>query len=116
MRLRIRHANGIATLDNLLPEHTVIHLRKNIAATLNQPFHQCIQVSAGYPPRPLENDEAALRDVSLRDGDALHVTVIEYVPPPTLNNIENTYAVETEGGFLTLRTMDDDNSCLFRSI
>ncbi|CEJ00755.1 hypothetical protein RMCBS344292_14803 [Rhizopus microsporus] len=123
MRLRIRHANGIATLNNVSNEQTVAELKQQILQTLQLSSTYGIQISGGYPPKPITNDTLIIQNSGLKDGDTLNVKITEN----TVQQVETTSSessfklvkegvVQTPDGFLTLRTMEDDNSCLFRSI
>ncbi|CEI89922.1 hypothetical protein RMCBS344292_04258 [Rhizopus microsporus] len=123
MRLRIRHANGIATLNNVSNEQTVAELKQQILQTLQLSSTYGIQISGGYPPKPITDDTLVIQNSGLRDGDTLNVKITE----STVQQVETTSSessfklvkegvVQTPNGFLTLRTMEDDNSCLFRSI
>ncbi|CEG73438.1 hypothetical protein RMATCC62417_08822 [Rhizopus microsporus] len=123
MRLRIRHANGIATLNNVSIEQTVAELKQQILQTLQLSSTYGIQISGGYPPKPITNDTLVIQNSGLKDGDTLNVKITEN----TVQQVETTSSessfklvkegvVQTPDGFLTLRTMEDDNSCLFRSI
>ncbi|ORE16322.1 OTU-domain-containing protein [Rhizopus microsporus] len=123
MRLRIRHANGIATLNNVSNEQTVAELKQQILQTLQLSSTYGIQISGGYPPKPITDDTLVIQNSGLRDGDTLNVKITEN----TVQQVETTSSessfklvkegvVQTPNGFLTLRTMEDDNSCLFRSI
>ncbi|PHZ14864.1 OTU-domain-containing protein [Rhizopus microsporus ATCC 52813] len=123
MRLRIRHANGIATLNNVSNEQTIAELKQQILQTLQLSSTYGIQISGGYPPKPITDDTLVIQSSGLRDGDTLNVKITE----STVQQVETTSSesslklvkegvVQTPNGFLTLRTMEDDNSCLFRSI
>ncbi|KAI8140786.1 hypothetical protein BJV82DRAFT_658835 [Fennellomyces sp. T-0311] len=131
MRLRVRHPNGATILDTLTPEHTVTNLKEKIAAEINVPW-QTIEVAGGYPPRAYTNDSDTLQVAGIHNGDALTVKLIEasaqtkpsdpvnpqpvqQTSPPVVST-ESGEAVETSGGYLTLRTVPDDNSCLFRAL
>ncbi|KAL0088463.1 hypothetical protein F4703DRAFT_1846275 [Phycomyces blakesleeanus] len=111
MRLRIRHATGISIIDGITPNSTMVDLQKAIATAIGVNSYRSIQVAGGYPPKPL-NDLPNLKIAGIRDGDALIVSVVE--PPPS--STKDIKGVATENGIVMLRVMDDDNSCLFRSI
>ncbi|KAI8876247.1 OTU-domain-containing protein [Backusella circina FSU 941] len=113
MRLRIRHAAGMSTLTNLTPQDTVCELKKQVASTLGVEYYQNIQVNGGYPPKTFSNENDTLQLSGIRDGDALNIVVVDtYVPPPVVSD-----AIDIHGhGCMVLRVMEDDNSCLFRSV
>ncbi|GAA5799536.1 hypothetical protein HPULCUR_004952 [Helicostylum pulchrum] len=119
MRLRVRHAGGQVTLSNLTPETTVLELKWYISKALELQLTQGVEISGGYPPKPITNDTLSLQHAGLKDGDALNARVLDVDTVPkqqtTLKAIRDGI-VEMPTGFLTLRVMDDDNSCLFRSI
>ncbi|CDS08664.1 hypothetical protein LRAMOSA10025 [Lichtheimia ramosa] len=135
MKLRIRHPNGASVLDSLSPEQTVQDLRKAIAPIVGNIPYQRIQVAGGYPPKAYRNDNDTLEAAGIKNGDALNITLVDapvdsapapaptsFIPPqqPTTQNASlsmgNADAVETNGGLLALRTVPDDNSCLFRAL
>ncbi|KAJ8660661.1 hypothetical protein O0I10_003709 [Lichtheimia ornata] len=141
MKLRIRHPNGASVLDSLSPEQTVHDLRKAIAPIVGISYER-IQVAGGYPPKPYRNDNETLEAAGIKNGDALAITIVDTpvdsapapapapasqpsIPPPQqptqnapMSSIStgNADAVETNGGLLALRTVPDDNSCLFRAL
>ncbi|KAI7873890.1 OTU-domain-containing protein, partial [Lichtheimia hyalospora FSU 10163] len=135
MKLRIRHPNGASVLDTLSPEQTVQDLRKAIAPIVGIAYDR-IQVAGGYPPKPYRNDSDTLEAAGIKNGDALNITIVDTpvdpapAPAPALESfippqqpapvssvsMGNADAVETNGGLLALRTVPDDNSCLFRSL
>ncbi|OBZ91386.1 Ubiquitin thioesterase OTU1 [Choanephora cucurbitarum] len=112
MRLRIRHPEGTATLSVSNPEQTVGELKQEIKATLN--IDKAIELSGGYPPKIIENDSLKLSDGNVRNGDTLSVRLLD--SDHSKEPIVHKNAVQTSDGFLTLREMKDDNSCLFRSV
>ncbi|CAO3611803.1 unnamed protein product [Mucor hiemalis] len=124
MRLRIRHANGVNTLSGLSSEDTVTKLKADIINIIGLSVGQTIEISGGYPPKPISSNSATLSEAGLVDGDTLIVKAIVSEPiiqtPPqlltTVSDKSREDVVETPFGYLTLRVMDDDNSCLFRSI
>ncbi|KAI7908046.1 uncharacterized protein BX663DRAFT_424550 [Cokeromyces recurvatus] len=123
MRIRIRHANGMATLSNVSAEQTVLNLKQEISNLLNLTSSQDVQISGGYPPKPITitSNNVSLVEAGIRDGDTLNIKVIEStIPQQQITTSQRSLIkeglIETPHGFLTLRVMDDDNSCLFRSI
>ncbi|KAI9483067.1 MAG: hypothetical protein EXX96DRAFT_556687 [Benjaminiella poitrasii] len=120
MRLRIRHANGMATLSNISNDQTILKLKQEIIELLSLAAGQDVQLSGGYPPKLITADnDTTLNNTIIRDGDTLNIKIIDSVIPsikePERRSIKEGL-IETPNGFLTLRVMDDDNSCLFRSI
>ncbi|KAL1933376.1 hypothetical protein VTP01DRAFT_7466 [Rhizomucor pusillus] len=128
MRLRVRHPKGTITLDSIQPDDTVLALREQIANTIGEHFAR-IQVAGGYPPKPFKDDTQTVEAVGIRNGDALNATVVSEPTntPATATvttattqklpkNLDDDETVTVAGGALVLRTMEDDNSCLFRSL
>ncbi|KAI9489575.1 hypothetical protein BDB00DRAFT_842563 [Zychaea mexicana] len=141
MRLRVRHPNGASTLDSVTPEQTIATLKEIIATEIGVPWQQ-IEVAGGYPPRKYTNDADTLKVAGIRNGDALNVKVTDapaqpapstslnqsqqqqqppqqrtlQQPTESLGSADVGEAVETSGGYLALRTVPDDNSCLFRAL
>ncbi|KAI9346377.1 hypothetical protein BD770DRAFT_396523 [Pilaira anomala] len=120
MRLRIRHAGGMATISDPTPEQTVEQLKQAISKAIGLDATQGVEIAGGYPPKPITGDTLSLQSVGIKDGDTLNVKVLDNVNIPSQQNLSlkanNNGTVEIPTGFLTLRVMDDDNSCLFRSI
>ncbi|KAI7868574.1 hypothetical protein BDF14DRAFT_1880830 [Spinellus fusiger] len=79
MRLRIRHASGTAMIETLGPESTLVQLQQAIATQLGISSHLTIQVTSGYPPKPISPQVVDLKTAGLRDGDVL---TIQRVDPP----------------------------------
>lgn len=89
----------------------------------------------GFPPKPLPSTTASttsLESLGLRSGDQIAVSRVEGLPAP-INSSSVTslstpkshstkpespagLSVEVNGGYLVLRVVPDDNSCLFTSI
>ncbi|GAA5810659.1 hypothetical protein MFLAVUS_004085 [Mucor flavus] len=119
MRLRVRHAGGQVTLSDPTPETTVLELKQYISKALELQLTQGVEISGGYPPKPITNDTLTLQHAGLKDGDTLNARALDNVntvPKQTTLKTIRDGVVEMPTGFLTLRIMDDDNSCLFRSI
>ncbi|RCH98302.1 hypothetical protein CU098_011724, partial [Rhizopus stolonifer] len=107
----------MATLSDVMPEQTIAELKQVIHKAIGLVANQDIQLSGGYPPKPIEDDQLQLLTTGIRDGDTLTVRVLESTHKQTLLPLIETHeSVETMHGYLTLRVMEDDNSCLFRSI
>ncbi|KAG2206943.1 hypothetical protein INT47_008412 [Mucor saturninus] len=119
MRLRIRHAKGLLTISDVTLEQSVLELKKCISKSIGLASNQDVEISGGYPPKPISDNTISLKDAGLRDGDTLNIKILDTVVAPVHKENSTTVKegiVETPTGFLTLRVMDDDNSCLFRSI
>ncbi|KAI8349401.1 hypothetical protein BD560DRAFT_410297, partial [Blakeslea trispora] len=115
MRLRIRHPEGTATLSITDQEQTVGGLKQEVKATLNIAADRNIQLSGGYPPKNIEDDSLKLPEANIRNGDTISVRLLDSEQAPK-EPVVHKNAVQTPNGFLTLREMKDDNSCLFRSV
>lgn len=143
MRLRFRHPNGIGTLD-VNPNDTLATLKAAISEQIALPPGKAIQLSVGYPPKPHNDDTATIVDSGIGNGDLVIVNISNAAvssPPSsqtqtsqtrlkandnTGNNMPSELSsaftkasaesVELDGGYLVLREMKDDNSCLFRSV
>ncbi|KAI9271912.1 hypothetical protein BDA99DRAFT_433536 [Phascolomyces articulosus] len=121
MRLRVRHPSGASILDSLAPEHTITDLKETIAKEIGGLSWQQVEVSGGYPFRKYTNDSDTLETAGIRNGDALNVRILDtpafaQQQPKPQQRSQATKVVETSGGYLSLRTVPDDNSCLFRSL
>jgi ubiquitin thioesterase OTU1 len=100
MRLRIRHANGMATLSDITADQTVSKLKKDIVEAIGLSPGQNIEskkkkklalcvckfsnqrisiVSGGYPPKPINSSAISLESAGLRDGDTLNIKILENV-------------------------------------
>ncbi|TEB26552.1 OTU-domain-containing protein [Coprinellus micaceus] len=141
--IRLRHPNGIATLQIPLddPSYTVQDLQQEIyKASEILPSRQSLKT--GYPPRPLTLvPELPLSSLDLKSGEQLIVqeTALSSsrgaeVPKPQpkaslaqalnsrsppgqrLNPPARPTHVEVDGGWLVHRIVPDDNSCLFSSL
>ncbi|ORZ18821.1 hypothetical protein BCR42DRAFT_449960 [Absidia repens] len=119
MRLRVRHPQGVLTVEDLTPEQSVESLCKAIESLIGLSSEKWVQVSGGFPPKPITDRNISLQSAGIKNGDALNVTLVD--PPPSLRNVmpvstSSSPAIAVRDGFLVQRVMDDDNSCLFRSI
>ncbi|KAL9558409.1 hypothetical protein MBANPS3_000909 [Mucor bainieri] len=77
MRLRIRHAEGMATLSDAKQEDTVSMLKDAIKSAISLDAAQDIQISGGYPPKPFNDMSMSLKDAGLRDGDTLNIKSVD---------------------------------------
>ncbi|KAG1163191.1 hypothetical protein G6F37_001456 [Rhizopus arrhizus] len=122
MRLRVRHADGVATLGDISSDQTILVLKQKIISAIGLSSTQTIQISGGYPPKTISDDTIIIQNSGLRDGDTLNVKIVgnstPQEPQNAVSQVQNLRegVVQTSNGFLTLREMKDDNSCLFRSI
>ncbi|CAO3622667.1 unnamed protein product [Cunninghamella blakesleeana] len=116
MRLRVRHPQGLLTIDSFTPENTVQELCQNIESLIQISEDKWVQLSNGYPLKTITDRSLSLQDAGIKNGDALTVTFIEAPKPSNHSDNADIVSVPISGGFLVQRVMDDDNSCLFRSI
>lgn len=131
MRLRIRHAEGMATLSDVKEDQTISILKNSIRNAIGLSDAQDIQsmcyiidinayltirlrlVSGGYPPKPFNDTNATLTHAGLRDGDTLNIKVLDTVAPQQQFNASTTPSstvntlkegsVQTANGVLQLR-------------
>ncbi|KAF9052902.1 hypothetical protein BJ165DRAFT_1523652 [Panaeolus papilionaceus] len=128
--LRIRHANGIATLGVPLDsiDITVNDLQQQIYQVSNVlPSRQILK--SGYPPRTLDLiSELPLQSLGLKPGDQIIVgestapLPVAAAPPRQGSSLPSSQQsttgpdyVQVDGSFLIHRIVPDDNSCLFSS-
>ncbi|KAI8970201.1 hypothetical protein BDF20DRAFT_111541 [Mycotypha africana] len=132
MRLRIKHAEGTSTLTDIDSSDTFLKLKDQIKKTIGLNMVQEIQISGGYPPKAINGSENdSLFNIGIRDGDSLNVKVTgttvtnqkdQTQPLPSngiiasSNKIISNNAIKADDGYLILRVMEDDNSCLFRAM
>lgn len=100
-----------------------------------------LDIRAGFPPQPLSSSDPSVRldALGIKTGDSLQISSSPTTPAPaarvapraphkhpsrqhpageTPSRTEQRRkadAVQTEGGWLMLRVVPDDNSCLFRA-
>ncbi|KAI9277597.1 hypothetical protein BY458DRAFT_504559 [Sporodiniella umbellata] len=110
MRLRVRHSEGVITLDAIEENQSILELKQRIVQTLG--YKSPIQISGGYPPKTISDDTLTVQTSGLRNGDTLNLKLLDTPIQPKLKE----GMVQTDHGFLILREMEDDNSCLFRSV
>lgn len=131
MRLRVRHPEGVLTVEDLAPEQSVETLCKTIESLIGissekwvqgnfilhewrqkllkfcvpnnlSRFSLSIVVSGGFPPKPITDRTLSLQMAGIKNGDALNVTLID--PPPSLRNVTSSSpAVAIRDGFLVQR-------------
>ncbi|KAI8093280.1 uncharacterized protein BX664DRAFT_329366, partial [Halteromyces radiatus] len=120
MRLRIRHSQGVITIDEVNQDQSVGTLCQTIENMIST--DKWVQLSGGYPPKPITDRSITLQAAGIKHGDALTVTLIEpqtpttSLPPANTSRSSTSHAIAVLDGYLVQRVMDDDNSCLFRSI
>eukprot|EP00929_Paragymnodinium_shiwhaense_P086553 TRINITY_DN47059_c0_g1_i1.p1 TRINITY_DN47059_c0_g1~~TRINITY_DN47059_c0_g1_i1.p1 ORF type:complete len:315 (-),score=70.31 TRINITY_DN47059_c0_g1_i1:15-881(-) len=103
MDFRVRGPKGQATLRGVAADASLDTFLGQIADGTGVP-KPCIQLSAGFPPKPLELPQdltAAVSSLGLRSGESLIVREVE---------------PQGAGGVLVRRVVDSDNSCLFTSV
>ncbi|KNC98445.1 ubiquitin-specific protease OTU1 [Spizellomyces punctatus DAOM BR117] len=138
MRLRCRTPKGQQVVGGALgSQSTLLELKREIEKVSGIPA-AVQQLRFGFPPRPLPfttPDSATLESCEIRDGEQLTVeqAAVSEQPvagvtsdrktgsdagtgTPGLRTLPNGEGVPLEDGFLVVREMKDDNSCLFRSI
>ena len=77
MMLRIRHPNGMSTLDTLTSSSTIEQLKQEISKLIGAKPSQ-LALRAGYPPAPLNHsDSTKLSDADISSGESIIVEVVE---------------------------------------
>lgn len=116
MRLRIRDAQGSRVLDlNNKPDDqlTLQDLLSQIGAPVTA-------MKLGFPPKhaDLSDPNRLLSHLGIKNGEQLTIesTSGQTVQRQQQDQIDETTVPCDNGSYLTLRVMEDDNSCLFRSI
>ncbi|KAJ3218583.1 Cell morphogenesis protein PAG1 [Dinochytrium kinnereticum] len=118
-RLRCRSSAGVTAVGSTLtPTSSLRDLKKDIESALNIPFVR-IKIKIGFPPKYINvNDDSTLAECGVKDGEQLHVeeddTIALQAATSSDSNISE--AIPLEDGYLVVREMDDDNSCLFHAI
>ncbi|KAJ3205338.1 ubiquitin-specific protease otu1 [Clydaea vesicula] len=124
--------------EQLTLQSTLNELISDIKQKFNISASTLLEIKAGFPPKVIksENENVILKDVNIVNGDQLFISekpisnAINYNNNEknmslinnenfTTNKTNSTNAddcVPLEEGFLVVREMEDDNSCLFRSI
>ncbi|RIB11404.1 hypothetical protein C2G38_2250167 [Gigaspora rosea] len=127
MRLRVRSKDKVHMINDLTPTSTVFELKSAIHALSGiSPLRQELKI--GYPPRVCgAKDDETLTSAGIQNGDqiildenALPETTSQPASQP-VNKVTGSLEAESisvpvESGFIILREMEDDNSCLFRAI
>lgn len=132
MKLRIRHPQGTATVD-ILDNATVADLEQAIQ---EQTGSLPDELRSGFPPRSIDTSDPnkTLSAIGIRNGDQIIVTGVKTAPAASIRSdpirasttaptqsasaLANSHAeaISVDGGYVVMREMEDDNSCLFRSI
>ncbi|GAN05304.1 OTU-domain-containing protein [Mucor ambiguus] len=99
MRLRIRHAEGMATLSDVKQEDTVSMLKDAIRNAISLDATRDIQISGGYPPKPFNDMKMDLKNAGLRDGDTLNIKLVD-TPTPQQQQPSSTTNDSTPSGTL----------------
>jgi ubiquitin thioesterase OTU1 len=137
MRLKLRLADSteVVSLSNKPDNELTV---QDLIDQLR--FPDLREIRAGYPPKPLAFDTVEARSMGLisagiRNGDQLVVNVgtnertgsvttgISTTQPPPKNPVLSSQPSQSDmqsvpcgDGYLCLRVMEDDNSCLFRAV
>lgn len=117
-----------------LPKSTKVVTLES-SATLDDLYNQIdgipSKIKFGFPPQsaPLENVNATLESIGIKHGDQLNIELVDGVyesgsqkPTDTKSKGSSsepsnaTPEVPCGNGYLKLRVMEDDNSCMFASI
>ncbi|KAF0488443.1 OTU-domain-containing protein [Gigaspora margarita] len=131
MRLRVRSKDKVHMINDLTPTSTLFELKSAIHALSGiSPLRQELKI--GYPPRVCgAKDDETLSSAGIQNGDqiildenALPETTSQPASQPAsqpVNKVTGSLETESisvpvESGFIILREMEDDNSCLFRAI
>ncbi|TYJ58306.1 hypothetical protein B9479_000851 [Cryptococcus floricola] len=124
MKVRLRSPQGVSTLE-LDAESTVHHLQASIfAATQIPPGEQDIKYS--YPPKPLPVNTGLLSSIPITNGEQFIVSAVPTAtqtapvksdasakaPAPKME-ADSVALPGRDAGYLQLRVVPDDNSCLF---
>eukprot|EP00842_Homolaphlyctis_polyrhiza_P004186 jgi/Hompol1/4769/HPOL_003869-RA len=136
-RLRCRYKNSVVPIGASLDSSSTLgQLKNEVAATTGIPADLQI-IKLGFPPKQLASGLSDLEPLSacgIRDGEQLIIEQAERQlpqhpqlpesPSKPINATESasggrsidSAAVRVAGGYLVVRTMADDNSCLFSSV
>jgi len=136
--IRVRHPRGVATLEVDPSSETVDDLKVLVfSATEIPPNEQ--EIKYGYPPKALPDTDGLLSSIPITRGEQIIVTSVPAPSVKALNDslsapvplapradtgpsqdlaVENAESVPVPGdaGFLQLRVVPDDNSCLFSAV
>ncbi|CAG8560907.1 6275_t:CDS:10, partial [Funneliformis caledonium] len=136
MRLKLRNKDNVIIIATLNENSLFKELTETISnLTGIPPLHQELKV--GYPPKVCKaNDNDTIASTGIQNGDTIILTELSLaevlnieqstptvsatvpstnIPTPTSSS-NDIISVPTENGFVVLREMADDNSCLFRAI
>lgn len=117
MRLRARNAQGseVLNLDTKADEELTV---QDLLDKLQVPVKS---IKVGFPPKQvdLSNKSQLLNLVGIKSGEQLTIEsdiLTKTVIDETEQRVDSTTVPCGDNSYLTLRVMEDDNSCLFRSI
>ncbi|ODN93401.1 hypothetical protein L198_05265 [Cryptococcus wingfieldii CBS 7118] len=121
MQVRLRGPQGVSTLE-LDPESTVHHLRALVFAATHIPPPQQ-HIKYGYPPKPLPDNTPLLSSIPITNGEQFIVSAVPaaitsepappMIPAPKIEGPDSVALPGRDAGYLQLRVVPDDNSCLF---
>ncbi|CAG8799757.1 27780_t:CDS:2, partial [Dentiscutata erythropus] len=127
MKLRVRSKDKVHMINDLTPTSTIFELKSAIHALSGiSPLRQELKI--GYPPRVCgAKDDEILSSAGIQNGDQIILdenAFPEIISQPVSQPVDNvtgslkaeSISVPVENGFVVLREMEDDNSCLFRAI
>jgi ubiquitin thioesterase OTU1 len=134
MKIRARGPNGLITLT-LEPDSTLGELKNEL---IYNGFQNIKSISVGFPTRKIQNgNEDSLAKCGITNGESIIVEVLSEneaklalvsssdakltesnAAGSSIKNevVEDKETVTIPGGEIVVRTMKDDNSCLFSSI
>ncbi|CAG8693665.1 10529_t:CDS:10 [Acaulospora morrowiae] len=121
MRLRVRERDKVHVITNLTETSTFLELKHSIQTLTGiSPLHQELKI--GYPPRVCKaGDQDTLISIGIQNGEViilseLSLSELDSQPKANTSSTKDTIVIRVENGFVILREMEDDNSCLFRAI
>ncbi len=118
IRLRIKGANGMHTLQDIQQDMSIYSLKMKVSALVDVPVDR-MTFKIGFPPKTcLVDGESTLVDAGIKNGEQIIVesTASTPIAPVAAVTLSDSDCVKTEDGYMVVREMKDDNSCLFRSI
>ncbi|CAG8561090.1 9823_t:CDS:10 [Acaulospora morrowiae] len=121
MRIRVRERDKVHVITNLTDTSTFLELKQSIQTLTGiSPLHQELKI--GYPPRVCKaGDQDTLISIGIQNGEViilseLSLSELDSQSIANTSSTKDTIFIRVENGFVILREMDDDNSCLFRAI
>lgn len=135
MKLRVRcgNENDIITLDNDSSDVSGLLLAIRMSEKLNKISQGDFEsIKVGFPPKLVDiANNALLKDVGVNNGDLLTVTFTNGPAPtekessvsktdkkssPSASQTASIPSVQLSVGYLILRNIPDDNSCIFNAL